>query len=116
MTRFRNGQEEQSGTIRRDKKFHCLPVPAGRSPAMTTPFPIDCYREGVEQIAQSVFETMLGVSMDWLGDVAVHAGGEASLTVARYGMSRHGNDRNMPSRAALFRPDGGSGLEPVRLR
>ncbi len=54
--------------------------------------------------------------VDGLGEVAIHARGEAALTVAFHGMSRQRNDRQVRSAGAFFLAKCGGGFEPVHLR
>ena len=53
------------------------------------------------------------IGLDRLGDVPVHARGQAAIAVTVHGMGRHGDDRDPPPRLRLAEPDGGRGLHPV---
>jgi hypothetical protein len=53
---------------------------------------------------------------DGLGEVAVHAGGEAALAIALHGVGRHGDDGHMFARLPLALSQQPRGGEAVQLR
>ena len=71
------------------------------------------FLSGVGELLQQLDERS---DLKWLGNVAIHTGGDTTLPVAQHRVGRHSDDRQVSAGASFRGPDGSGGLEPVHLR